>query len=202
MIKRFLFILSLSIPVMSVALPQPESDMSDPQELLNTPAVPSRASAAVGRHIQTIENWFKKNNFTTRTERQGEVLVVVIPASDLFEANEDELRPESLKRLSLFERAINNPESYRILVWAHTDDAGDEVYSDSLSSRRAENVQSAFEQIASKNGVKSNIYYTGFGSERPLKPNDSLANRNTNRRIEIYIVPQQRTIDNARSGKL
>ncbi len=199
--KTFLIFLTLLAPAIGLAQ-SPADNETDPEALFRTPEVPVRASAAVGRHIQTIEKWFKKYNFTTRTERQGEVLVVVIPAAELFEANEDNLKPEALNRLALFERAIVNPEAYRMLVWAHTDDTGDEAYSDSLSSRRAENVQSVFEEIASKNGVKSNIYYTGFGSDKPLKPNDSLANRSLNRRIEVYIVPEQRTIDNARSGKL
>ncbi|MDE6397133.1 MAG: OmpA family protein, partial [Muribaculaceae bacterium] len=181
--KTFLIVLTSLIPLIGISQTSPDIDLTDPEVLLRTPEVPAKASAAVGRHIQTIEKWFKKYNFTTRTERQGEVLVVVIPAAELFEANEDHLKPEALDRLALFERAIINPEAYRILVWAHTDDAGDEVYSDSLSSKRAENVQSVFEQIAEKKGVKSNIFYTGFGADKPLKPNDSLANRNLNRRI-------------------
>ena len=200
--KAFLIIAAAFVSFIGLCQTSTGTDLTDPEVLFRTPEVPAKASAAVGRHIQTIEKWFKKYDFTTRTERQGEVLVVVIPASELFEANDDRLKPEALKRLALFERAITNPEAYRILVWAHTDDTGDEVYSDSLSSQRAENVQSAFEEIAEKNGVKSNIFYTGFGADKPLKPNDSLANSNLNRRIEIYIVPQQRTIDNARSGKL
>lgn len=175
---------------------------SDPDVLMSTPAVPPRASAAVGRHIKTIENFFKKQGFETRTERNGEVLVVVIPAADLFDANEIELRPESLRKLKSFEQAIVNPEAYRIIIICHSDDTGDEAYSDRLTSQRAENVHAVFEQIASEKNITSNIYHLGCAADKPLKPNNSIANRRENRRVEIVIVPEQRTIDNARAGRV
>lgn len=175
---------------------------SDPDVLMNTPAVPPRASAAVGRHIKTIESYFKKRGFETRSERNGEVLVVVIPASELFDANEIELKPESLKRFQAFEQAIVNPEAYRIIITCHSDDTGDEAYSDNLTTQRADNVHAAFEQIAAAKNIKSNIYHLGCAADKPLKPNNSIANRRTNRRIEIVIVPEQRTIDNARAGRV
>lgn len=200
--KKILILFVFLAAISSASAQMTDASGMDWETNLKTPHVSTKASAAVGRHIQTIEKWFKNNNLSTRTVRNGEVLVVTIPAADLFEANSSELRPEALAKLALFERAIIHPEAYRILVAAHTDDTGDEKYSETLAEQRAENVQDAFEEIAAKANTQSNIYYYSFGFEKPLVANNSIANRNKNRRIEVYIIPEQRTIDNARSGKL
>lgn len=167
---------------------------------LATPAVPAKASAAVARHIDNISKWFKGKGLTTKTVRNGEVLVVTLPASELFTPNSTELVDGATTHLNVFERAIEHPESYRILIAAHTDDTGDDTYSDRLTKERAEVVMATFESIARHKGVKPNIYYYWFGSKRPAVENNSIANRAQNRRVEIYIVPEARTIDGARSG--
>lgn len=169
---------------------------------LATPAVPPKASASVARHIETISKWFKNNGFDTRFVRNNEVLVVTIPASDLFGPNLTDMIAGAAEKLNVFERAIVHPESYRILVAAFADDTGDDTYSIEMTRKRATAVKDVLDKIGARKGVKPNIYSYWFGREKPLVPNNSIANRAKNRRIEIYIIPEKRTVDNARSGRL
>lgn len=167
---------------------------------LTTPEVPAKASAAVARHMDNISKWFKSKGLSTKTVRNNEVLVVTIPASELFTPNSTDLIDGATTHLNAFEPAIEHPESYRILIAVHTDDTGDNTYSNKFTKERAEVIMETFESIARHKSVKPNIYYYWFGSKRPTVENNSIKNRAQNRRIEFYIVPESRTIEGARSG--
>lgn len=169
---------------------------------LSTPAVPQKANASVARHMETISKYFKSRGYETRFERKNEVLVVTIPASELFGPNSTELLSGATSKLDVFERAISHPEAYRIVVASFADDTGDDTYSEKITKERAEVVKATLDAIGERKGVRTNVYQYWFGRKKEIVPNNSVANRARNRRIEVYIIPEMRTIDSARSGRL
>lgn len=82
------------------------------------------------------------------------------------------------------------PENQRrkVLVVGHTDSAGAAQFNQRLSEERAR----AMGQILAAAGVpRSDIYYQGAGSSRPIASNDSENGRAQNRRVELVEVQNE-----------
>lgn len=164
------------------------------------PEVPSRSHNAIVRHMENIGATYSKHGLETRMMRTGEVLVVSVPASTLFDANSTELRPDAPRVLNAFSQIIKLPGSYKVLVVAHTDDTGAELYADNLTEARANAVDSFY--TATIPDITLNLVPYGVGNDEPRATNHSIAGRAANRRIEFIIIPEKETIARARAGKL
>jgi outer membrane protein OmpA-like peptidoglycan-associated protein len=84
------------------------------------------------------------------------------------------------------------PDSGKVIIHGYTDIIGDEEYNDSLSSQRAQDVQSILEQAVAKSGKKGVTYQTfGFGGDVQYASFDNYfpEGRFYNRSVIIDIVP-------------
>ncbi len=75
-----------------------------------------------------------------------------------------------------------DPEMFASIE-GHTDNTGKEPANDLLSEKRA---QRCLENLVSKGIASERLNYIGFGSKKPVVPNDSRENRQLNRRVEIH----------------
>ena len=69
----------------------------------------------------------------------------------------------------------------------HSDDTGDDAYSDALTEARANAVDDLLWQLADRRDTNVVIY--GLGKDEPVNANDTRNRRRANRRVEFYIVP-------------
>lgn len=191
---------SASAHALTPDLPADDGDFVTAEQNINLPKVPDKASAAIIRHMDGLAKTFAKHNFEVRKTRKGQVIYIVIPCDRLFAANATELMPSAVPLLNSFDALVKRPELYKIVILGHADNTGDEIYSDNLSEVRANAVDDYFEDMSGK--IEANIIPYGMGYDEPLHDNNSIANRSANRRIEIYIVPTERLIEMARTGKL
>lgn len=118
----------------------------------------------------------------------------------LFKENSSQLTPEAKRTLDSVAEAIKQTQDKGVVVAGYTDDkeaAGQDAAAKrwQLSTARA----LAVAKYMSGRGVEPmKIGVAGFGAGRPAAPNDSLANRTLNRRVEIALTPlnpQLGTID-------
>jgi len=72
----------------------------------------------------------------------------------------------------------------------HTDNRGSFQYNQTLSEGRATSVG----QIISQGGVTNPMYSKGCSFSKPVVPNNSAANMALNRRVEIYLYPNQEAV--------
>jgi outer membrane protein OmpA-like peptidoglycan-associated protein/polyisoprenoid-binding protein YceI len=101
-----------------------------------------------------------------------------------FKTGSAELDAKSDALLDSVADIANRCPAARIEVAGHTDSVGSKEANRALSESRARSVVS----YLSKQGVASSrIESTGYGDTRPIKPNDSEANRAANRRIEFRV---------------
>ena len=133
------------------------------------------------------------------TTRGGEVIIATIACSDLFFANEATLKPNAVKRLRPYAGLMNEEDFYRMLVVAHSDNTGSEDYTYDLTSRRVVAILDWFKANAKASDL---IIPYAFGASSPLAPNNSVDNRERNRRIEIYLVPGKEMISRASKSQL
>jgi outer membrane protein OmpA-like peptidoglycan-associated protein len=78
----------------------------------------------------------------------------------------------------------NHPELPSITIEGHTDDRGDDAYNLDLSQRRAEAVRRF---LIGKGIDGARLEAKGYGETKPIKPNDTNANRSANRRVEFKV---------------
>lgn len=131
------------------------------------------------------------------TYRNGEVIIITIPARLLFVPNSDELidgADQWLKPLKKY-AMTSKPDYFRMLLVMHTDNTGSPTYTDNLSLARVDRV---FEEMEELDFDTSYIFPTAAGASDPLYPNNTIQGRSDNRRLEIYLIPGKGMIDTAK----
>jgi outer membrane protein OmpA-like peptidoglycan-associated protein len=103
-----------------------------------------------------------------------------------FETNKATLKPVAREKLSKLSGVLLGfPGEYKLEIEGHTDSTGSDAYNQKLSQSRAESVRNFLvEQGISTERIPST---QGFGRTRPIAPNDTRANREKNRRVDIVI---------------
>lgn len=141
---------------------------------------------------------FKKSNYDVEIMRDDEVIVVTIPASQLFEPNDTVLTAVGETLLKPFLRMIKNPGFYKMLLVMHSDNTGSSMYTLNLTRQRVNAVFDWFDE----NGSVDYVVPYALGETDPVVDNNSVENRKHNRRLEIYLVPEKTMIQQAKKGNI
>lgn len=141
---------------------------------------------------------FKKSNYEVEIMRDDEVIVITIPASQLFDANDTVLNKIGEERLKPFLRMIKNPGFYKLLLVMHSDNTGSEAYTLNLTRQRVNAIYDWFDENASVDYV---VPYA-LGDTNPITDNNSMESRKRNRRLEIYLVPEKTMLQQAKKGNI
>lgn len=180
----------------------PETDPLDYSldENLLVPSVPQKLHDAVTRHMNsTAKKLAQRKLEKIETLRNGEVIVATIGTDGLFAPNDTIPRKEADELLRPYYNLLNLPGYYKIVMALHTDNTGSEQYTDYLSEAR---INEIYNLMASHTDNEGQLIPYALGASDPLLPNDSQNNRATNRRLEIFIVPDKLLIEMARTHKL
>jgi outer membrane protein OmpA-like peptidoglycan-associated protein len=127
----------------------------------------SGAGAAGGQHIEQ----------ELKQKGQAEVYGIY------FDFASDKIKPESEPVLREIADALTHNPTWKLRVEGHTDNIGGDEYNLDLSQRRAEAVKSAL--LTRYHIAAARLTPQGFGATRPKEPNDTLAGRARNRRVEL-----------------
>jgi outer membrane protein OmpA-like peptidoglycan-associated protein len=108
---------------------------------------------------------------------------VVIPV--LFQLNSAIILPQYYTDLDKLGAQLSAPHywEYRVQIEGHTDNRGSALYNQRLSEQRAKSVQQYLVQHFAIDPERLPV--KGFGSGRPIAPNNSDEGRRQNRRIEV-----------------
>ncbi len=102
-----------------------------------------------------------------------------------FEFNSTALTEESHIAIQILADFLSRNPELRVELAGHTDDVGNAAYNLKLSSERAEVVR---ESLLAKGIEENRLTAKGYGSSKPLYPNDSEEHRAWNRRTEMIII--------------
>jgi outer membrane protein OmpA-like peptidoglycan-associated protein len=118
--------------------------------------------------------------------RQGARGLVAALSGVNFETNKATLKPPAREKLSkLTGVLLGFPGEYKLEIEGHTDSTGSDAYNQQLSQARAESVRNFLvEQGIPTARIPST---QGFGRTKPIAANDTRANREKNRRVDIVI---------------
>lgn len=145
-----------------------------------------------------IARSLKKDKYEVELMREGQVVIITIPAGQLFNPNDTTLTDLGKIMLNPFTKFAKTPDLYKIILVMHTDNTGSDIYLQNLSKSRVDAVFDWFNSVMSTDYV---VPYA-IGGVEPLYPNNSIENRKANRRLEIYLVPSNEMIKQAKNGKI
>jgi outer membrane protein OmpA-like peptidoglycan-associated protein len=117
----------------------------------------------------------------TRDSARG----LIVNMSDvLFDINKYTLRPETREKLAKVSGIVLAHPGLRLDVEGHTDSTG----SDELNQKLSENRAGAVREYLIAQGVNGDsVTARGLGKTQPIAPNDTSANRQKNRRVEMVV---------------
>ena len=148
---------------------------------------------------------FKKSNYAVEVMRDDEVIVITIPASQLFDPNDTVLNSVGEALLKPFLRMLKNPGFYKMLLVMHSDNTGSSVYTLNLTRQRVNAIYDWFDE----NGSVDYVVPYALGDTDPvvdennnIVENNSVENRKRNRRLEIFLVPEKTMLQQAKKGTI
>lgn len=128
----------------------------------------------------------------------GEAIKVTFESGILFATNSSTLSSASRSSLDKFATSLKNNPDTNMEIFGHTDNTGSDAINNPLSQRRAESV---YNYLASKGISGARMEAKGFGSTQPVANNSTVEGRTQNRRVEVYILPSTKMIEDAKAGK-
>ena len=148
---------------------------------------------------------FKKSNYAVEVMRDDEVIVITIPASQLFDPNDTVVNSVGEALLKPFLRMLKNPGFYKMLLVMHSDNTGSSVYTLNLTRQRVNAIFDWFDE----NGSVDYVVPYALGDTDPvvdennnIVENNSVENRKRNRRLEIFLVPEKTMLQQAKKGTI
>jgi len=148
-------------------------------------AVGGAAGAIIGHQMDQKAKEIQGTVAGAEITRVGEGLVVTFDSGLLFDFDSDQLREASKENLDNLAKSLSKFGDSKLLLVGHTDDKGSDSYNLDLSRRRA----AAVATYLMAHGVPSaRIATSGRGETEPIAPNDTDADRQKNRRVEVAIT--------------
>jgi len=125
---------------------------------------------------------------------EGEAIKVTFESGILFATNSSTLNEVSRESLDKFAESLKNNPDTDIKIYGHTDSTGNDAINNPLSERRAESV---YNYLLAKGISGTRMEAKGFGSTQPIADNSTEMGRAQNRRVEVYILPNAKMIEEA-----
>ena len=162
-------------------------------------AVGGSAGALIGRHMDKQAEELKNDLKGATVERVGEGIIITFDSGLLFDLDSYQLQQATKSNLDQLAKTLNKYEDTDILIEGHTDSSGEDAYNQTLSERRASEVE---HYLQSQKVKGSRIKTEGYGEEQPLTSNETDAGRRSNRRVEVAIYANDEMKKLAKKGEL
>jgi outer membrane protein OmpA-like peptidoglycan-associated protein len=158
------------------------------------------AGALIGHKMDKQRKELEKiEGAQVESTNNGEAIKVTFESGILFQTNSYTLNNDSKNSLSRFAASLQNNPDTNVEIYGHTDNTGNDNINIPLSRNRAMSVHS---YLIAQGVVQSRLASFGKGSNSPVASNDSPAGRAENRRVEIFILPNEKMVKEAHQGTL
>jgi len=133
------------------------------------------------------------------TVNDGQAIKVTFDSGILFAVNSSTLNQSSKNALTQFANSLKANPDTDVQIYGHTDSSGNDKINIPLSQERAGSVLS---YLMGQGISNSRMTSAGFGSSQPVADNSTTAGKALNRRVEVYILPNAKMIQEAEAGTL
>jgi len=133
------------------------------------------------------------------TVNEGQAIKVTFDSGILFATNSSTLNQTSRNALTQFSNSLKANPDTDVQIFGHTDSSGNDEINIPLSKNRAGSVQTFLMEQGIEN---SRMAAEGLGSSQPVADNSTSAGKALNRRVEVFILPNTKMIEEANAGTL
>ena len=155
----------------------------------------------IGKKMDKQKRELEKSLENAKVEsiNEGQAIRVTFDSGILFATGKAALSDASRNSLVKLAKSLEENPQTNIQIVGHTDNTGSDRVNDPLSVNRAKSV---FDYLASQGVTNKRMEYAGKGSKEPVADNTTVAGRQANRRVEVYILPSKEMISAAENGTL
>jgi outer membrane protein OmpA-like peptidoglycan-associated protein len=146
------------------------------------------AAAAAAARSQQLELERQIALLQAKTTERGIVLTL---GDVLFASGSDQLKPGAVGHLDRLVAFMGTYVDRLATIEGHTDSLGEEGYNQSLSQRRADAVKT---YLAGRGVAPTRLTSIGKGETYPIAGNESAGGRQQNRRVEVVIVSDMKSV--------
>jgi outer membrane protein OmpA-like peptidoglycan-associated protein len=129
----------------------------------------------------------------------GQAIKVTFDSGILFATNSSTLNTASKNSLTQFANSLKANPDTDVEIYGHTDSTGSDKINIPLSKERATSVE---KYLATQGITSSRMVTDGYGSSQPVADNSTTTGRTQNRRVEIFILPNAKMLQEAQAGTL
>lgn len=157
------------------------------------------AGAIIGNKMDKQKKELEQiNGAQVESINDGQAIKVTFESGILFATNSSTLSAASQTALSNFASSlISNPDT-DVQIYGHTDSSGSDAINNPLSEKRA---QAVYNFLQTKGVAGTRMVSQGMGSTQPVADNSTSAGKAQNRRVEVYILPNAKMLQDAQQGK-
>lgn len=155
-------------------------------------AIGGLGGAAIGSYQDQQERKLRAQLADTGVEvqRVGNNITLDMPGGVTFATNSSDINASFYPVLDKVAATLSEFNQTVIEVAGHTDSTGSRAYNMALSERRAGSVVN---YLSSRGVAAGRMIAVGAGPDHPVDTNDTPQGRAQNRRVEITIVPVEKT---------
>lgn len=146
------------------------------------------SGAAIGGYMDKQEAKLRKQLAGTGVSvtRQGDDVILNMPGNITFATGSKSLKPSFDEVLNSVVIVLNEFNLTIVEVSGHTDSVGSAASNQTLSENRAKSVSHYLLEQGIK---KERVLSIGYGESRPVADNKTSAGRQSNRRVELTLIP-------------
>ncbi len=167
-------------------------------------AVGTATGAIIGKHMDKVAEQARQvENAKVEQVTDSNGLTAVKLTFDsgiLFDTNKYELKAASKDALAKFSTVLKNNSDCQVDVLGYTDSTGNDGINLPLSQNRAQAVHDYLTSCGVAASQFKNV--TGYGSANPVADNTTVAGRQQNRRVEVYLYASEAMVAAANNGTL
>ncbi|MDR2843929.1 MAG: OmpA family protein [Candidatus Symbiothrix sp.] len=127
----------------------------------------------------------------------GQAIKVTFDSGILFKSGSSTLSDASRTALTQFANSLASNPDTDVQIVGHTDSQGGDKINVPLSQKRADSVKAFLE---TKSVTASRLTTQGLGSSQPIATEDAKGIQALNRRVEVYILPNAKMIQEAKDA--
>lgn len=133
------------------------------------------------------------------TVNDGQAIKVTFDSGILFATNSSSLNQTSQTALTHFANSLKSNPDTDVEIYGHTDNTGTDKINIPLSEQRASSVKGF---LVGQGILANRLSTAGLGSSQPIADNSTSVGKQQNRRVEVFILPNEKMIQEAQSGTL
>lgn len=119
-------------------------------------------------------------------QRSGENIKLVMPGNITFRTGSSEIQADFYDTLNSVGASLKEFPDSNVKITGHTDSTGDAMKNQILSEQRASSVA---RYLQSQGVASARLQTAGYGARYPVADNASESGRQSNRRVELEVVP-------------